>query len=108
MLEPKSAEEVAYHQLDVFTLSGVKCILQNKNGQEYANKIIEEVCQICNELKIAHEKLRHSWCQGSSERANQDHWKDVIHLAWNKQYNQIRQKQNNHSVSEKIEHMILE
>jgi hypothetical protein len=71
-LKTKRAEEVAYHLLDVFTIFGAPCILQSDNGREFANKIIEEVCGMWNELKIVHGKPRHSQSQGSVERANQD------------------------------------
>lgn len=71
-LKSKRADEVAYHLLDVFTILGAPCILHSDNGREFANKVIEEVCKMWNELKIVHGKPRHSQSQGSVERANQD------------------------------------
>ncbi|XP_072392374.1 KRAB-A domain-containing protein 2-like [Diabrotica undecimpunctata] len=71
-LKTKCAEEVAYHLLEVFTIFGAPHILHRNNGREFANKIIEEVCSMWDELKIVHGKRRHSQSQGSVERANQD------------------------------------
>lgn len=42
------------------------------NGREFANKIVQEACDMWPELKIVHGKPRHSQSQGSVERANQD------------------------------------
>lgn len=42
------------------------------NGKEFANQIIQEVCSLWPELKIAHGQPRHSQSQRSVERVNQD------------------------------------
>ncbi|KAF0722346.1 KRAB-A domain-containing protein 2-like [Aphis craccivora] len=56
-LTHKRVEEVAYILLDIFTTFGAPCILQ---------------ISMWEELKIVHDKPRHSQSQGSVERANQD------------------------------------
>lgn len=71
-LKTKTAEEVAYHLLEVFTIFGAPCILHSDNGREFANKVIVELCLMWDEPKIVHGKPRHSQSQGSVERANQD------------------------------------
>ncbi|XP_072380698.1 KRAB-A domain-containing protein 2-like [Diabrotica undecimpunctata] len=71
-LKTNRAEEVAYHLLEVFTIFGAPHILHSDNGRKFANKIIEEVCSMWDELKIVHGKPRHSQSQGLVERANQD------------------------------------
>lgn len=70
-LKTKTAEEVAYTILDIFTIFGAPCVLQSDNGREFSNRVIEEVCSMWSELKIVHGKPRHSQSQ-SVERANQD------------------------------------
>lgn len=71
-LRTKTAEEVAYNLLDIFTTFGAPCILHSDNGREFCNKVIENMCQMWEEMKIVHGKPRHSQSQGSVERANQD------------------------------------
>lgn len=71
-LTHKRAEEVAYVLLDIFTTFGAPAILQSDNGREFVNKIINELCNMWEDLKIVHGKPRHSQSQGSVERANQD------------------------------------
>ena len=71
-LKTKTAEEVAYVLLDIFTIFGAPSILQSDNGREFSNKVIEELCTMWPDLKIVHGKPRHSQSQGSVERANQD------------------------------------
>ena len=71
-LRNKTANEVAVHLLDVFTLFGAPCILQTDNGREFKNAVVESVQQLWPELKIVHGKARHSQSQGSVERANRD------------------------------------
>ncbi|XP_060876491.1 KRAB-A domain-containing protein 2-like [Metopolophium dirhodum] len=69
----KRAEEVAYVVLVIFTTFGAPTILQSDNVQEFVNKIINELCNMWKDLKIIHEKPRHSQSsQGSVKRANQD------------------------------------
>ncbi|XP_074040062.1 uncharacterized protein [Leptinotarsa decemlineata] len=71
-LKTKTAEEVAYHLVDIFTLIGAPSILQSDNGREFANKIVYNLKDYWPTLKIVHGKPRHSQSQGSVERANQD------------------------------------
>ncbi|XP_063909909.1 KRAB-A domain-containing protein 2-like [Zophobas morio] len=71
-LKTKTAKEVAYNLIDVFTDLGSQCILQSDNGREFANQIIEELVTMWPECHIVHGKPRHSQSQGSVERANQD------------------------------------
>ena len=47
-------------------------ILQSDNGREFVNKIIKDLKEMWDTLKIIHGKPRHSQSQGSVERANQD------------------------------------
>ncbi|XP_055932280.1 KRAB-A domain-containing protein 2-like [Argiope bruennichi] len=71
-LQSKRAEEVALHVLDIFLIFIAPCILQSDNGREFVNSIIEQLRTYWPELKIVHGKTRHSQCQGSVGRANQD------------------------------------
>ncbi|XP_018564473.2 KRAB-A domain-containing protein 2-like [Anoplophora glabripennis] len=71
-LKTKTAKEIAYVLLDIFTIFGAPSILQSGNGREFANKIVREACKTWPELKIVHGRPRHSQSQGSVERANQD------------------------------------
>ncbi|XP_074041468.1 LOW QUALITY PROTEIN: KRAB-A domain-containing protein 2-like [Leptinotarsa decemlineata] len=71
-LKTKTAEEVAYHLVVIFTLIGAPSILQSDNGREFANKIVYNLKDYWPTLKIVHGKPRHSQSQGSVERANQD------------------------------------
>ncbi|XP_069615885.1 KRAB-A domain-containing protein 2-like [Ranitomeya imitator] len=68
----KTAEEVAYHLLDIFSTFGAPCILHSDNGREFCNKVIQNLCAMWPDMKIVHGKPRHSQSQGSVERANQD------------------------------------
>lgn len=78
-LKTKTALEVAYILLDIFTIFVAPKILQSDNGREFANKIVQEACEMWPELKIVHGKPRHSRSQGSVERANQD-IKNMLHV----------------------------
>ena len=71
-LKSKTAEEVAYNLIDIFTLLGAPSILQSDNGREFANKVVSNLKEYWPTLKIVHGKPRHSQSQGSVERANQD------------------------------------
>lgn len=71
-LKSKSAEEVAYHLVDIFTLIGAPSILQSDNGREFSNNIVNNLKEYWPTLRIVHGKPRHSQSQGSVERANQD------------------------------------
>jgi len=68
----KRAEEVAYVLLDIFTTFGAQTMLQSNNSREFVNKIINELCNMWQDLKIIQGKPRHSQIQGSVEGANQD------------------------------------
>ncbi|XP_022194657.2 KRAB-A domain-containing protein 2-like [Nilaparvata lugens] len=71
-LKTKTAEEVAYNLVDIFTMIGAPSILQSDNGREFSNKIVSSLKGYWPLLKIVHGKPRHSQSQGSVERANQD------------------------------------
>jgi len=71
-LKTKRAEEVAKHLIDIFCIFGAPMILQSDNGREFVNKIIEDLKEMWDTLKIVHGKPRHGQSQGSVERANQD------------------------------------
>ncbi|XP_050303513.1 SCAN domain-containing protein 3-like [Anthonomus grandis grandis] len=71
-LKTKTAEEVAYHLLDIFCLFGAPMILQSDNGREFENRIVENLAEMWPGLKLVHGKPRHSQSQGSVERSNQD------------------------------------
>ncbi|CAF3516224.1 unnamed protein product [Rotaria socialis] len=71
-LKSKTAAEVAYNLLDIFTTFGAPAILQSDNGREFVAKVIEELALIWKDLKIVHGKPRHPQSQGSVERSNQD------------------------------------
>ena len=71
-LSTKTAEEVAYHALDIFCLLGAPHVLQSDNGREFAKQIVKEVIGMWPECKLVHGKPRHSQSQGSVERANKD------------------------------------
>lgn len=71
-LKTKTASEVAKQLMDIFTLLGAPSILQCDNGREFANRIIQELANMWDGVKIIHGKPRHSQSQGSIERANQD------------------------------------
>jgi transposase InsO family protein len=47
-------------------------ILHSDKGREFCNQIIKSLCEMWNDIKIVHGKLRHNESQGSVERANQD------------------------------------
>jgi len=51
---------------------GAPFILQSDNGCEFANKIIQNLADMCPGMKLAHGKPRHSQSQGSFERSNED------------------------------------
>ncbi|XP_026811263.1 KRAB-A domain-containing protein 2-like [Rhopalosiphum maidis] len=71
-LKTKRAEEVAKHLIDIFCIFGAPMILQSDNDREFVNKIIEDLKEMWDTLKIVHRKPRHTQSQGSVERANQD------------------------------------
>jgi len=53
-LHRKWADEVAYNLLDIFTTFGAPYILHSDNGGEFCNKIIRSLCEMWNDIKIAH------------------------------------------------------
>ena len=71
-LKTKTAAEVAYHLLDIFTTFGAPAILQSDNGREFVARVITELSLLWTNLKIVHGKPRHPQSQGSVERSNQD------------------------------------
>ena len=77
---PQTAEEMAYQLMDIFCMFGVPFILQSDNGHEFANKIIQNLADMCPGMKLVHGKPRHSQSQGSVERSNQD-VRDML-VAW--------------------------
>jgi len=42
-LKTKTAEEVAYNLIDIFTLLGAPSILQSDNGREFSNQIVSNL-----------------------------------------------------------------
>ncbi|CAF4046187.1 unnamed protein product [Rotaria sordida] len=71
-LKPKTAAEVAYQLLDIFTTFGAPEILQSDNGREFVAKVIQELAIMWKDLKIVHGRARHPQSQGSVEQCNQD------------------------------------
>jgi hypothetical protein len=71
-LKTKTAAEVAYQLLDIFTIVGAPVILQSDNGREFVAKVIQELGEMWKGLKIVHGRARHPQSQGSVERCNQD------------------------------------
>ncbi|CAI6354197.1 unnamed protein product [Macrosiphum euphorbiae] len=59
-LKTKTAEEVAYNLIDIFTLLGAPSILQSDNGREFSNQIVCNLKNYWPNLKIVHGKPRHS------------------------------------------------
>jgi len=77
---PQIVEEVPYQPMDIFCMFGAPFILQSDNGREYANKIIQNLADICPGMELVHGKPRHSHSQGLVERSNQD-VRDML-IAW--------------------------
>ena len=71
-LKSKTAAEVAYNLLNIFTTFSAPTILQSDNGREFVAKVIEGLALIWKNLKIVHGKPRHPQSRGSVERSNQD------------------------------------
>ncbi|XP_026464653.1 KRAB-A domain-containing protein 2-like [Ctenocephalides felis] len=71
-LKSKTALEVANQLMDILSLLGAPFILQCDNGREFANRIIEELANMWDGMKIIHGTPRHSQSQGLVERVNQD------------------------------------
>ena len=49
MKMPQTAEEVAYQLMDIFCMFSAPFILQSDNGHEFANKIIQNLADMCPE-----------------------------------------------------------
>lgn len=71
-LKTKTAEEVAFNLLKVYTIFGAPAILHHDNGREFVNKVLVELHNMWDDIKIVRRKPRHSQSQGSVERANRD------------------------------------
>ncbi|CAF3478531.1 unnamed protein product [Rotaria sp. Silwood2] len=56
-LKTKTAVEVAFHLLDIFTTFGAPIILQSDNGREFVAKIIEELSNMWKGFKLFMENL---------------------------------------------------
>ena len=65
LLKTKTATEVAYHLLDIFTTFGAPAILQSDNGREFVAKVIEDLAGTWKGLHIVHGRPRHPQSQGS-------------------------------------------
>jgi len=63
MKRPQTAEEVACPLMDIFCMFGAPFILQNDNGREFANKIIQNSVVMWPGMKLVHGKQRHSQSQ---------------------------------------------
>ncbi|GBM60391.1 KRAB-A domain-containing protein 2 [Araneus ventricosus] len=57
-LKTKTAEEVAYHLLQIFLTFGAPAILHSDNGREFSNQVISELCAMWKDVKIVHGKSR--------------------------------------------------
>jgi hypothetical protein len=86
-LKSKTADEVAYQLMDIFCIFGAPFILQSDNGRECANKIIQNLAEKWEGMKLVHGKLRHSQSHGSVEKSNQD-VRDML-VAWMSDNNTI-------------------
>ncbi|XP_068221389.1 KRAB-A domain-containing protein 2-like [Palaemon carinicauda] len=84
-LQTKTAEEVAFHLVDIFCDKGAPHILQSDNRREFSNKVIKEVLAMWPECKLVHGKPRYSQSQGSVEQANRD--VEAILACWMKDNN---------------------
>ncbi|CAF1686885.1 unnamed protein product [Rotaria magnacalcarata] len=71
-LKTKTACEVAYQLLEIFTILGVPVILQSDSGREFVAKIIQELVDMWSGVKIVHGRARYPQSQGSVERCKQD------------------------------------
>ena len=71
-LKSKTAEELTYQLMDIFCMFGAPVIPQSDNGRKFANKIIQNLADMCPGMKLVHGKQRHSQSQRSVERSNQD------------------------------------
>ncbi|KAK3924089.1 KRAB-A domain-containing protein 2 [Frankliniella fusca] len=63
---------VAQHVVEIFLVFGAPSVLQSDNGREFADRIINSLQEMWQDLKIVHGTPRHSQIQGSVERANRD------------------------------------
>ncbi|XP_044005583.1 KRAB-A domain-containing protein 2-like [Aphidius gifuensis] len=56
LLKTKKAVEVASHLMEIFTTFGAPSILQSDNGRESVNKVIIELTNLWDGIKIVHGK----------------------------------------------------
>ena len=71
-LKSKTATEVAYNLLDIFTTFGAPAILQSDNGREFTAKVIKELSLIWKILKLSTENPDTLNLRGR--------WKDLIKI----------------------------
>ncbi|CAF2230927.1 unnamed protein product [Rotaria magnacalcarata] len=71
-LKTKTACEVVYQLLEIFTIFGAPVILQSDNDREFVAKIIQELVVMWSSVKIVHGRARNPQSQGSVDRCNQD------------------------------------
>lgn len=71
-LKTKTAEEIAYHLLQIFLTFGAPSILHLDDDRKFCNQIISELCTMWKDVKIIYGKSRHSQTQCSLERTNQN------------------------------------
>lgn len=98
-LKSKRAERIAFVLLDI-SIFGAASILQSDTGSEFANKIVQKVCNMWSELKIVHGKTKHSQRPALVERANQD--KENMLSSW-QENNNTKNGQKNHVSFNKCE-----
>ena len=72
-LKYKTAEEVAYHIVDIFqTSNGAPLILQTDNGGEFVNDWLKEIAKQWPGMKLVRGRSRYPQSQGSVEAANKE------------------------------------
>lgn len=59
-LKTKTALEVASNLMDIFTIFSAPSILHSDNGREFVNKVIIELTNLWDGIKLVHGKPRHS------------------------------------------------
>jgi len=56
---PQTTEEVAYQLMDMFCMFSAPFILQGDNGCEFVNKIMQNLADMWQGMKLVHGKPRH-------------------------------------------------